>query len=155
MTHIATATGVTGEFGPLTLTAKRFVEAQGAVMAAGVKSPSDWAPVAEFVAVDEFERVGAYLEKLNWDEYTRFLTEWASGGTRFEMTEFQISEVGNSVFQEIEERHFRGEEFIRKNVIAVYRFNADRKIVHLDIYEQATDSGDWIKDAARTAMADA
>ena len=46
-----------------------------------------------------------------------------AGGTRFEMTEFYISEVGNAVFQEIEERHYRGDEFIRKNVIAVYRFN--------------------------------
>ena len=43
--------------------------------------------------------------------------------------------------------------FIRKNVIAVYRFNAENKIVHLDIYEQAKDSGDWIKDAAKEAMA--
>ena len=78
----------------------------------------------------------------------------ASGGTRFELTQFHISEVGNAVFQEIEERHFRGDTFIRKNVIAVYRFNQAGKIVHLDIYEQAQDSGDWIKDAARAAMAD-
>jgi hypothetical protein len=65
------------------------------------------------------------------------------------MTVFQMSEVGNTVFQEIEERHWRGEEFIRKNVIAVFRFNAENRIIHLDIYEQAKDSGQWIIDAAR------
>jgi hypothetical protein len=150
---ITTATATTDELGPLTQVVKRFVAAQGAVMAAGVTAPSDWDPVAEFVAVDEFKRVGAYLEVLDWPDYCKFLTGWASGGTRFEMTEFYITEVGNAVFQEIEERHHRGDTFIRKNVIAVYRFNRDNKIVHLDIYEQAKDSGDWIKDAARDATA--
>jgi len=150
---VATATGTTEEFGPLTRTVQRFVEAQGKVMAAGVKAPSDWEPVAEFVAVDQFKRVGAYLEELDWPAYTEFLTGWASGGTRFEMTEFHITEVGNAVFQEIEERHYRGDTFIRKNVIAVYRFTGDGRIKHLDIYEQAKDSGDWIKEAASEAMA--
>jgi hypothetical protein len=71
------------------------------------------------------------------------------------MTEFHISEIGNTVFQEIEERHYRGEEFIRKNVIAVYRFNDRNKIIHLDIYEQAKDSGRWIIEAAQSATAGA
>jgi hypothetical protein len=150
---IATATGITEEFGPLTRTVQRFVEAQGKVMAAGVTSPADWEPVTEFVAVDQFKRVGAYLEELDWPAYTEFLTGWARGGTRFEMTEFHITEVGNAVFQEIEERHHRGDTFIRKNVIAVYRFTDDGRIKHLDIYEQAKDSGDWIKEAAKEAMA--
>jgi hypothetical protein len=148
---IQTATAVTGETGPLTRTVRRFTEAQGAVLAAGVTSPADYAPVAEFVDVATFKRVGAYLEDFDWDEYTHFLTGWASGGTRFEFTEFRISEIGDSVFQEIEERHHRGGEFIRKNVIAVYRFTPEGKICHLDIYEQATDSGQWIKDAAQAA----
>ena len=146
---IVTATASSHEEGPLTQTVRRFTAAQGAVLAAGVKSSADYAPVAEFVDVDSFRRVGAYLETFDWDEYTRFLTGWASGGTRFEFTEFRISEIGDSVFQEIEERHHRGGEFIRKNVIAVYRFDADGKIVHLDIYEQATDSGAWIKDFSK------
>jgi hypothetical protein len=148
---IATATGVSGVEGPLIATVRAFTAAQGAVLAAGVKSLADYAPVAAFVDVGAFRRVGAYLEAFDWDEYTRFLSGWASGGTQFEFTEFRISEIGDSVFQEIEERHHRGGEFIRKNVIAVYRFNPAGKIIHLDIYEQATDSGQWIKDAARTA----
>lgn len=148
-----TAISTSDRTGPLTETVKRFVAAQGAVMAAGVNSPADWAPVSEFVAVDEFRRVGAYLEELDWPAYTQFLTGWAGGGTRFEMTEFHISEVGNAVFQEIEERHYRGGQFIRKNVIAVYRFTSEGKILHLDIYEQAQDSGQWIIDAATAATA--
>jgi hypothetical protein len=152
---VITATATTEELGPLAKIAYAFVAKQGEVMAKGVKAPEDWEPVAQFIEPDEFKRVGAYLEELNWTQYREFLTNWASGGTRFEMTEFHISEIGNTVFQEIEERHWRGEQFIRKNVIAVYRFNARNKIVHLDIYEQAKDSGRWIIEAADAATAGA
>jgi hypothetical protein len=150
--NIVTATGTTSEVGPLTETVHAFVAAQGEVLAKGVSQPSDWDPVAAFVDPAKFKRVGAYLEEFDWEAYKDFLTGWASGGTRFEMTVFHITEVGNAVFQEIEERHHRGDEFIRKNVIAVYRFDEQRRIVHLDIYEQASDSGDWIRDAAKEAM---
>ena len=150
---IATAAAVVDEIGPLTRLVNGFCSKQFELMAAGVSSPLDWEPVAEFLDVDEFKRVGAYLEELNWPDYRKFLTGWVGGGTRFEMTVFHITEIGNAVFQEIEERHYRGDEFIRKNVIAVYRFNDSNKIIHLDIYEQARDSGQWIVEAARAAVA--
>ena len=153
--QIATATAVVDEIGPLTQVVYDFVAAQRRAMAAGVTSPSGWDPVAGFIDPDEFNRIGAYLEEFNWSDFKKFLTGWVAGGTRFEMTEFHISEVGKTVFQEIEERHYRGEEFIRKNVIAVYRFNERNKIVHLDIYEQAKDSGAWIIEAANAATAKA
>jgi hypothetical protein len=151
MTRTITASATVNEIGPLRKIVIAFNEAQAKVLAAGVSSPSDWAPMAKFLAVDQFKRVGAYLEEFDYTAYCEFMTNWAAGGTRFEMTEFYITEVGNAVFQEIEERHYRGDTFIRKNVIAVYRFNEENKIVHLDIYEQAKDSGQWIKEAARTA----
>jgi hypothetical protein len=151
--HVVTATATVGELGPLSKIVNAFCATQGEVMAAGVKSPSDWERVAEFLDVARFKRVGAYLEELNWPQYRDFLTGWVAGGTRFEMTLFHITEAGGAVFQEIEERHYRGDEFIRKNVIAVYRFNDQNKIVHLDIYEQAKDSGRWIIEAAEASMA--
>jgi hypothetical protein len=150
---VVAATATTNEIGPLTQRVYGFVETQKAILAAGVSYESDWEPLVEFIDPVRFLRVGAYLEELNWEDYKKFLTGWMAGGTRFEFTEFQISEVGNSVFQEIEERHWRGEAFIRKNVIAVYRFDEDQKLIHLDIYEQATDSGDWIKESAKAATA--
>ena len=148
---IVTATSTTDEIGPLTQRVYDFVETQKKVLASGVTKPFDWDPLTPLIDEENFLRVGAYLEELNWPDYKRFLTGWIAGGTRFEFTEFQISEVGNSVFQEIEERHWRGEEFIRKNVIAIYRFNDQNKLVHLDIYEQAKDSGDWIRESAKAA----
>jgi hypothetical protein len=151
---IATATSTVSELGPLTQRVYGFVDMQKDILAAGVTQESDWDPLTEYIDPDKFLRVGAYLEELNWPDYRKFLTGWMEGGTRFEFTEFQISEVGNSVFQEIEERHWRGDQFIRKNVIAVYRFDDKQKLVHLDICEQATDSGDWIKDSAKAATAE-
>lgn len=149
-----TATSTVDTVGPLSRRVYDFVETQKKILAAGVTKPSDWDPLTRFIDTDRFLRVGAYLEQLNWPDYRKFLTGWLEGGTRFELTEFRISEVGNSVFQEVEERHWRGDQFIRKNVIAVYTFDDDQKIVHLDIYEQATDSGDWIRQSARAAVAE-
>jgi len=147
--QIVTATATAVEEGPLMKVVNAFVAAQGAAMAKGITGPECWDPVAAYIVPERFRRVGAYLEELDWPAYKDFLTGWAAGGTRFEMTTFHVSEIGNAVFQEIEERHWRGEEFIRKNVIAVYRFSDDQRIVHLDIYEQASDSGDWIRESAR------
>ncbi len=152
---IVTATSSTSEIGPLTQRVYDFVETQKAILAKGVTAAADWEPLTQFIDEDSFLRVGAYLEELNWPDYKNFLTGWMAGGTRFEFTEFQVSEVGNSVFQEIEERHWRGDQFIRKNVIAVYRFDDRQRMVHLDIYEQANDSGDWIRESAKTATAQA
>lgn len=147
-----TATATSSDKGPLTQIVDAYCRTHGALTEAGVSSPSDWEPLGEFIAVDEFKRVGAYLEEFDWKEYCQFLTDWA-GGTRFEMTVFRITEAGRVVIQEIEERHYRGDEFIRKNVVAIYAFNAQNKIAHLDIYEQAKDSGRWIIEAAEAATA--
>jgi hypothetical protein len=152
MTTATTATGTKPGEGPLTRRVRAFTNAQGTAMAKGIKEPSDWDPVAEFVDTENFKRVGAYLEELDWETYKQFLTGWAKGGTRFEFTEFFVTECGNTVFQEIEERHHHDGQFIKKNVIAVYRFNDAGKIAHLDIYEQADDSGDWIRQSAKAAM---
>lgn len=151
---ITTATSITSEMGPLTQRVYGFVETQREVIIKGISSPADWDPLTEFIDPEEFKRVGAYLEELNWSDYKKFLTDWMSGGTKFEFTEFYINEIGNTVFQEIEERHYRGDTFIRKNVVAIYRFNDENKLIHLDIYEQAKDSGDWIIDAAKAATSE-
>jgi hypothetical protein len=152
--NVVTATASVAELGPLSQIVLRYGEMiESRAMAAGAAS-IDWSPLAEVVAVETFRRVGAYQEVMTWSEYIGFLSEWA-GSTRFEATVFQISEIGRAVFQEIEERHYRGDDFIRKNVIAVFRFNAHDQIEHLDIYEQAKDTGRWIVEAAHGAHAPA
>lgn len=147
--QVLTATGVSPERGRLLKRVDEYCAAIAANATGAEVRPEDWEPVRRFIAPD-FRRVGAYLEELDWDAYVAFLTQWA-GSTRFEMTVFRVSEIGSVVVQEIEERHYRGDEFIRKNVVAIYEFDAADRIRYLGIYEQAKDSGDWIKAAARDA----
>jgi len=98
-TQYATATGCRNEPGPLRRIVMDFCDAKEGVLARGVKSPEDWAPMAAFLDVASFKRVGAYLEELDYEQYCAFLTGWAAGGTRFEMTEFHVTEVGDALFQ--------------------------------------------------------
>jgi limonene-1,2-epoxide hydrolase len=148
---VTTATASVDDMGPLTRIALAW--AQGVEERATAKgcSQEDWDALSDLVAVDEFKRVGAYMEVMGWKEYVKFLTQWA-GSTRFESTVFRISEIGNIVVQEIEERHYKGDDFIRKNVIAVYEFDEKNRIRHLDIYEQAKDTGRWIVEAAQASL---
>ena len=132
-----TATAISSESGPRTALMRAFCATQHETLARGVTQASDWAPLERFVDIARFKRVGAHLEEFDWKTYTAFLADWGKAGTQFEFTEFRVSEIGDSVFQEIEERHTRDGELIRKNIIAVYRFGEDDQIIHMDIYEQA------------------
>lgn len=147
---VATATTITEDIGPLARIVAQYSDLIERNATAQGSTATDWDALREFVAVEDFKRVGAYQEVMNWNEYVGFMTEWA-GTTRFESTVKRISEIGRVVFYEIEERHYKGDDFIRKNVIAVFAFDDSNKIRHLDIYEQAQDSGQWIIDAAHTA----
>jgi limonene-1,2-epoxide hydrolase len=147
------ATATIDELGPLSRIVLAYCDMIESRATAAASSAADWEPLGEFIAVDEFQRVGAYMEVMSWGEYVKFLTAWA-GATRFEATIFRISEIGRVVMQEIEERHYKGDDFIRKNVVAVYEFNDQNKIRHLDIYEQAKDTGRWIVEAAQASLAE-
>jgi hypothetical protein len=101
-----------------------------------VPAPADWAPLAEFVAVDEFERVGTFLEVQNWQQYTEMLTQWARAVDTFETTVRRITESRGLVYFEVEERHFRGGNVNVVNSMTVFEFDMEGKIRHLDVYLQ-------------------
>ena len=121
--------------GPLT---QRVFEYDRAMqrLVAEVGDPADWAPLTEFVAVQDFERVGTFLEVQNWNEYTEMLTRWASATESFETTVRRISETGALVYYEIEERHFRGDNVNVINSMTVFEFDANDKIRRLNVYLQ-------------------
>jgi len=80
--QIITATDTVAEVGPLAKIVNGFSQVHGKLVDAGISSISEWEPLAQFVAVDEFKRVGAYLEEFNWTEYLQFLTDWAGDALR-------------------------------------------------------------------------
>jgi hypothetical protein len=100
------------------------------------ENPGDWSPLTRFVAVDDFERVGTFLEVQNWRQYMEMLTRWASATERFETSVRRISEIDALVYYEIEERHFRGDSVTVVNSMTVFEFDVHHKICHLNVYVQ-------------------
>jgi hypothetical protein len=121
--------------GPLTRTVLEYTETMRSLVPT-VKDPDDWAPVAEFIAVDEFERIGTFLEVQDWPQYAQMLTQWAGAIERFETTVHRITEVPGLVYFEIEERHFRGDAVSVVNSLTVFAFDDAGRIRHLDVFLQ-------------------
>ena len=130
-----TSTPSADDIGPLTRKVLEYAHTMKRLVP-NLKAPDEWAPLAEFVAVDEFERIGTFLEVQNWQQYTEMITQWASATESFETTVRRISEVGCLVYFEIEERHFRAGTVHVVNSMTVFEFNDDGKICHLDVFLQ-------------------
>ena len=128
------------KIGPLTRKVLDYEQAIKSVVHAD-KTPADWAPLAELVATDEFERVGTFLEVQDWQQYTEMLTRWAAATAGFETTQRRIFELASHVYYEIEERHFRGDDVTVVNSMTVFEFDEAGKIRHLDVYLQQAPSG--------------
>jgi hypothetical protein len=139
-TFITIAEALQGDIGPLSrkvlqysMTYKQVTDA-----AKGSKiTPADWAPLAQLVAVDEFERVGAQKEVMDWATYTAFVSEYANSAT-WDGSFRRITEVPGLVFLELEERGggHDGSHSYKVNTITVYEFNDAGKLKHLDVYIQ-------------------
>jgi hypothetical protein len=127
---------VTGDDrGPLTRKVLAFEETMRRLVPS-VTGPADWAPLAAFVATDDFERVGTFLEVQTWPQYTEMLTRWASATDAFETEVRRITELADLVFYEIEERHHRAGAVHLVNSMTVFAFDAAARIHHLDVYLQ-------------------
>ncbi len=98
-------------------------------------SESSWSSLAELVAVDEFERVGNFLEVMQWPEYVSFLTRWARS-SEWECSFKRIAQSDDVVYLELEERSRVGDQVSVANSSTIYEFNASGKLRHLDIYLQ-------------------
>lgn len=98
-------------------------------------STASWAPLAALVDTASFQRVGNFKEVLSWDEYIGFLTQWAPTA-QWECSFKRITEQGDLVFLELEERSVMGEFRSVVNSLSVYEFDEADKIKHIDIYLQ-------------------
>ncbi len=101
-----------------------------------VAASTDWAPLEDLVAIENFERTGVFREVQDWRQYAEMLTAWARSIDAFETTVRRVTEASNLVFYEIEERHFRGESVTTVNSMTVFSFDERGKIQHLDVYLQ-------------------
>ncbi|MDP7705648.1 MULTISPECIES: hypothetical protein [unclassified Mycobacterium] len=103
------------------------------------KSPGfgvqNWGALAELVAVDEFERVGAFKEVMDWPAYTDFLTTWATSST-WRCSFRRLTEAADLIFLELEEHSAVGDFTSVVNSLSVYRFNDTGQITRIDLYLQ-------------------
>lgn len=98
-------------------------------------SEANWAPLTAMVDTAAFERVGNFKEVMNWQDYVSFLTGWAAS-SEWECSFRRITEAGNVVLLELEERSGYGEHSSVVNSVSVYEFNSAGLLEHLDIYLQ-------------------
>ena len=94
-----------------------------------------WAPLGELVAVEKFERVGPFKDVMQWSDYVRFLTDWATS-SQWECSFKRITETEDLVFLELEERSTVNDYTSSVNSISVYDFDDTGKITHVDVYLQ-------------------
>jgi len=121
--------------GPLTRNVRNY-DRMMRELVSQVRTSADWAPLEQFIAVDDFQRVGVFREVQNWPAYVEMLTHWATSVDSFETTVRRISELPGLVYYEIEERHRRGPELNVVNSMTVFTFDDAGKISHLDVYLQ-------------------
>ena len=98
-------------------------------------SRDSWAPLAELVDTERFVRVGNFKEVMDWEGYVDFLFAWAASAD-WECSFKRVTEVGDVVFLELEERAQVGDFSSVVNSLSVYEFDADDKIHHVDVYLQ-------------------
>ena len=121
--------------GTLTRKVQEYVDTMMATVATA-RSAEDFAAVAELVDVENFERVGTFLEVQDWRACAEFLARWASGIDTFESHTKRMVEVGNLVFYETEERHFHGSSSTVLNSLTIFEFNDSGQIRRLDVFMQ-------------------
>jgi hypothetical protein len=124
------------DYGPLT---RKVIDYQDTVVSLvpTVKTPEDWtAPLGEFIAIDDFERMGPFLDVQDFKQYTEMLNGWAQGVQSFDTSVRRVSELPNRVYFEVEERHKYGDTLVVVNSMSVFEFNSAGRIRHLDVYLQ-------------------
>ncbi len=113
-----------------------------------------WAPLAELVDVDGFQRVGAFKEVMNWPDYVDFLTNWAMS-SEWECSLRRVAEASGVVFLELEERLRMGDVGTVVNSSSVYEFNDAGKIQRVYVYLQMdAPQGDMLKSYEGAAVAE-
>jgi hypothetical protein len=94
-----------------------------------------WEPLARFVDADDFVRVGPFKDRMGWPEYVAFLTGWATR-RHWECSLRGVTEAGDRVFLELEERSEPGDSANAANSLSVYEFDDHQRLRRLAVYLQ-------------------
>lgn len=96
-----------------------------------------WEELEELVDVDNFVRQGVFLtdkpETIDWKTYKSYITQYG-GATHWEATLRHITEQGNRVVLELEERNTREGFTHIANTVMAYGFDENGKVKTLEVY---------------------
>lgn len=100
-------------------------------------SDATWGPLEELVDVDNFVRQGVFLtdkpETIDWRTYKSYIVQYG-GETQWEATLRHITEQGNRVILELEERNTRAGFTDIANTVTAYGFDDEGKVKTLEVY---------------------
>lgn len=94
-----------------------------------------WEPLGRMVATADFRRVGPFKDEMSWPEYVTFLTGWATA-SHWECSFRRITEAGNLVFLELEERMVPGDSANAVNSLSAFELDDAGLLRRLDVYLQ-------------------
>jgi len=128
------------EFNGLSRKVIEYSEAFAGLVAKAKDGPlvdADWNTIENLVAVDTFERVGAFLtpqaEVIAWPKYKHYVSRYATGSS-WEGTLRHVTEQPGRVILELEERNSRDGVTDVSNTVTIYEFDEAEKLRHLDVY---------------------
>lgn len=126
--------------GSLSARVMDLVNAMEGIIARGRKpdfdAEKDLKPLADLLAVDEFERLGPFHDCCNWDEYSKLITDWVTTSEGWRPVFKRMNESPGVVYLELDEMvTHEGNEFPFHS-LSVYEFNDDGKIRRIDVYMQ-------------------
>ena len=100
-------------------------------------SNTGWGPLEELVDVNNFVRQGVFLtdkpETIDWQTYKSYIEQYG-GETVWEATLRHLTEQGNRVVLELEERNTRAGFTHIANTVMAYGFNDQGKVNTLEVY---------------------
>lgn len=98
---------------------------------------ADWGHIEELVDTAGFERQGVFLgpqsETLTWPEYKGYVTQFARH-TDWDGKLRRVTEQGDLVVLELEERNRRDGVTDLSNTVTIYEFGPEGTLRHLDVY---------------------
>lgn len=102
-----------------------------------------WRPLEELVDIDNFVRQGVFLtdkpETIDWQTYKTYIEQYGLE-TQWEATLRHITEQGNRVVLELEERNtIKGFTHVANTVMA-YGFNDVGRVKTLEVYVMSLNS---------------
>jgi hypothetical protein len=137
---MATEIPPSSEFAGLTRNVIAYSEAFEALVAVSktrALTDADWARIEALVNVATWERVGVFLtatvETIDWPTYKGYVSQFAKH-TNWDGKLRRVTEAGNVVVLELEERNSQGAKTDISNTVTIYAFDGAGKLINLDVY---------------------